>query len=177
MGTSSPHCQLHFLFLCSWLRAGRVCRPKQTEMHSKPNEKKPRKSKAKANGALCASEPSQLPPNRSSGQQIPSGFNFQAAIDRPKSYNPVDEGGRERGRRPSTSVRCGARTGRTASAVPCCALAAALSGALRLRRSLPHSTVSQSTRATSELLKQHKLQLNGKVALLSFALCRRAPQS
>lgn len=177
LGTSSPHCQLHFLFLYSWLRAGRVCRPKQTKMYSKPNEKKPRKSKAKANGALCASEPSQLPPNRSSGQQIPSGLNFQAMIDRLKSYSPVDEGGRERGRRPSTSVRCVARTGRTASTVPCCALAAALSGALRLRRSLPHSTVSQSTRATSELLKQHKLQLNGKVALLPFALCRRAPQS
>lgn len=92
LGTSSPHCQLHFLFLYSWLRAGRVCRPKQTEMHSKPKEKKPRKSKAKANGALCASEPSQLPPNRSSGQQIPSGLKFQAKIDRPKSYNPVDEG-------------------------------------------------------------------------------------
>lgn len=173
LGTSSPHCQLHFLFLCSWLRAGRVCGPKQTTMHSEPNEKKPRKSKAKANGALCASEPSQLPPNRSSGQQIPSGLSFQGQIDRPKSSKPVDEGGRERGRRPSTSVPCGARTGRTASAVPCCAPAAALSAALTLRRSLPpHSTVSQSTRATSELLKQHKLSSS-----MERWPCSRAPSA
>lgn len=45
MGTSSPHCQLHFLFLCSWPRAGRVCRPKKTRCTA--NQTKRNQGKAK----------------------------------------------------------------------------------------------------------------------------------
>lgn len=82
LGTSFPHCHLHFLFLYSCLRAGRVWRPKHTKMQSKAKEKKPTQSRAKPNGALRAPGPSQFPQNRSSGQPTPSGLNFQATIDR-----------------------------------------------------------------------------------------------
>lgn len=49
LGTSFPHCHLHFLFLYSCLRAGRVWRPKthQDAKQSKGKETKAKQSKAK----------------------------------------------------------------------------------------------------------------------------------
>lgn len=118
LGTSCLLHQLHFLFLHSCLRAGRLRRPKHTKMPTKPNETKPNETKpfqTKAKrcslgfGAYRVSLKYVLWPTNGVWVKRSGGDRWIGRIPRV----PPRCRGRERGRRPSIPVRSRARTVRT----------------------------------------------------------------